>query len=103
MWKECIDMNIKKKMRESTERIEARNRQREDKSKERDNSRVKDKVKAGKGFLGKTFSKIKNEVKKAVQSQDQKFSDEVLKHTNLIFNELSKYVQYLCNFGVKFE
>jgi hypothetical protein len=101
MWKECIDLNIKRKMSESTERMKARNKQKEENTKknERESSSVRDKVKAGKSLFGKTFGKIK----KAIQSKEEKFSDEVTKHTNLIFNELSKYVQYLCNFGVKFE
>ena len=64
MWKECIDLNIKKKMSESTERMKARDKQKEEsyKKNERESSSVRDKVKAGKSLFGKTFGKIKKAI-----------------------------------------
>ena len=90
MWKECIDLNIKRKMSESSERINARNKQKAEQSKKgtRDDSSVRESMKKGKSLLGKTFGKIK----KAMQSQESKFNDAIVQHTNLIFNELSRYV-----------
>jgi hypothetical protein len=38
-----------------------------------------------------------------MQSKESKFNEEVFKHTNLIFNELSRSVQLLSNFNVPFE
>ena len=61
MWKECIDLNIKRKMNESTERINARNKLKEQQSKKatRDDSSVRESIAKGKSLLGKTFGKIK--------------------------------------------
>ena len=42
-------------------------------------------------------------IKNLMTSKESKFNEEILIHTNLIFNELSRYVQFLCNFGVPFE
>mmetsp|Transcript_26157 Transcript_26157/g.39948 ORF Transcript_26157/g.39948 Transcript_26157/m.39948 type:complete len:139 (+) Transcript_26157:1418-1834(+) len=38
-----------------------------------------------------------------MQSKEAKFNEEIVKHVNLIFNELSRYVQHFCNFNVPFE
>ena len=42
-------------------------------------------------------------MKDMMQSKEQKFVDEITKHQNLIFNELSRYVLLLCNFNVRFD
>ena len=49
------------------------------------------------------MGKIKTTVKTTVQSKESKFNEEIRVHTNLIFNELSRYVQFLCNFNVPFD
>ena len=54
-------------------------------------------------MIGSVLGKIKTTVKTTVQSKESKFNEEVKIHTNLIFNELSRYVQFLCNFNVSFE
>ena len=51
------------------------------------------------GILNKGFGKIKT----LMQSKESKLNDEIVRHSNLIFQELSRYVQYLCNFNVPFD
>ena len=38
-----------------------------------------------------------------MQSKESKLIEEIKIHSNLIFNELSRYVQFLCNFNVPFD
>jgi len=78
-WKECIELTMKKRMQESSERIKKRQEQKK-----------KDKPADAKpkNLFGLGFGKIKT----LMQSKESKFNEEVFKHTNLIFNELSKYV-----------
>ncbi len=42
-------------------------------------------------------------IRNFMQSKESKFNQELEKHTNLIFNELSRYMMLLCNFSVPFE
>jgi len=42
-------------------------------------------------------------IKNFMQSKESKFNQELEKHTNLIFNELSRYMMLLCNYSVPFE
>ena len=53
----------------------------------------------GKSLFGMGLGKIKN----LIQSKESKFNEELEKHTNLIFNELSRYTILLCNFSIQFE
>jgi hypothetical protein len=38
-----------------------------------------------------------------MQSKEKKFKEDIAKHQNLIFNELSKFVVNFCNMAVPFE
>ena len=87
VWKQCIELNVKKKITESNDRQKFR-----EKKNETQNPKSKK-------ILGMGLGKIKN----LMTSKESKFNEEILVHTNLIFNELSRYVQFLCNFGVPFE
>ena len=44
-----------------------------------------------------------DKIKNFMQSKESKFNQELEKHTNLIFNELSRYMMLLCNYSVPFE
>lgn len=37
------------------------------------------------------------------KTKEQKFNEDAEKHSNLIFNELSKYVQHFCNMLLPYE
>lgn len=91
-WKECIAINIKDKMEESSERTKRRQQQKAA-------AESTSKFMPNKNIFGKGFGKIKT----MMQSKEQKFNEEVFKHQNLIFNELSRYVLLLCNFNVPFD
>jgi hypothetical protein len=86
VWKQCIELNVKTKITEANERLKRREQAKELPAK-------------SKKILGMGLGKIKN----FITSKESKFNEEVLVHSNLIFNELSRYVQFLCNFGVPFE
>ena len=36
------------------------------------------------------------------KSKETKMNEEILKNSNLLFSELSRYVQYFCNYNVQF-
>ena len=38
-----------------------------------------------------------------MKSTEQKFNEEAAKHSNLIFNELSKFVMHFCNMALPFD
>ena len=82
---------MKLRMQESSERIKKRQEMKK-KGPQTDQHKPKK-------LFGIGFGKIKT----LMQSKEQKFNDEVFKHTNLIFNELSKFMQHLCNFNVPFD
>ena len=48
------------------------------------------------------FGKLKGKVGVMMKSQDQKFKEEILRHQNLIFNELCKAVLHICNMQLPF-
>jgi hypothetical protein len=48
------------------------------------------------------FGKLKGKVGVMMQSKEQKFKDEIVRHHNLIFNELCKAVLHICNFALPF-
>jgi hypothetical protein len=76
VWKQCIELNVKTKITESNDRLKIRE------------SRKETQNPKSKKILGMGLGKIKN----LITSKESKFNDEVLFHSNLIFNELSRYV-----------
>ena len=44
----------------------------------------------------KGFAKFKG----FMQSKESKFNEEAARHSNIIFNELSRFVQHFCNMSV---
>ena len=54
-------------------------------------------VKAGAKALKFGFGKLNGKLKGMMQSKESKFNEEAVKHSNLIFNELSKFVMHFCN------
>lgn len=38
-----------------------------------------------------------------MQTKEQKFNEEAAKHTNLIFDQLSKFVYHFCNMALPFD
>ena len=55
-----------------------------------------------KGF-GKGFGKLNGKIKGLMQTKEQKFNEEAAKHSNLIFNELSKFVLHFCHMALPFD
>ena len=60
-------------------------------------------VKAGAKALKFGFGKLNGKLKGMMQSKESKFNEEAVKHSNLIFNELSKFVMHFCNMAVPFD
>lgn len=107
-WRECIEATLKYRMYESNLRLKRRQSRANSVSK-RDQLPEKE----GKGMLfsqkhkvvgaGATaFKKGFGKIKGLMQSKEQKFNEEVAKHSNMIFNELSKFVQHFCNMALPF-
>ena len=100
-WRECITSNIKYKMTQSDLRLkwrEDRQKKIAEETKEEDTQPKKSKFSSFKSGFGK----LKGKVGVMMKSQDQKFKEEILRHQNLIFNELCKAVLHICNMQLPF-
>lgn len=60
-------------------------------------------VKGAASGLKKGFGKLNGKFKGLMQSKEQKFNEEAAKHSNLIFNELSRFVMHFCNMALPFD
>lgn len=113
-WRECIEVTLKYKMDESEKRMKRRASRSGgtalDIKKSRSASAAKDKKDKAKekvAFAGAAFKtgfgKLKGNIKGLMKSNEQKFNEEAAKHSNLIFNELSKFVLHFCNMALPFD
>lgn len=59
-------------------------------------------IKSGADALKKGFGNLNGKFKGMMKSKEQKFNEEAAKHSNLIFNELSRFVVHFCNMNVPF-
>ena len=95
------DQRIKRReSRAKSAAAEKRNSVREEKKEEKKSTVV---VKAGANALKKGFGKLNGKFKVLMQSKEQKFNEEATKHSNLIFNELSKFGMHFCNMALPFD
>lgn len=87
-WRECIQYVVDVKVQEAIRR-----------KKKKSVSQMSQKELKEKNFFKKGFGKLKN----VFQTKEQKSSIEMKTNQNLIFNELSKFVQHFINFSLPYE
>jgi len=90
------------KRRESRASTIAATKKKEEMKEEEQNQKAKLASKGAKA-LKMGFGKLNGKFKVMMQSKEQKFNEEAAKHSNLIFNELSKFVMHFCNMALPFD
>jgi hypothetical protein len=114
-WRECIEVTLKHKMDESALRMKRRASQRSGSTtaaakrsasaaREKESAKIAgERAKAAGAAFKKGFGKLNGKLKGLMQSKEQKFNEEAAKHSNLIFNELSKFVLHFCHMALPFD